>query len=143
MIYSFSHCIFLIFFQNIDLESLPSLVFTHHLSKLENLQLNGNHLRSLPASFSYLTAMKQLNLSNNRFLIIPQVIFNLTNLQLLDLSANQITQIKDDIELLEVDELNLNNNQVIVLLGSSYRYAFPFSLFRFLKSPLIYQNVNG
>ncbi len=98
----------------------------HHLSKLENLQLNGNRLHALPASFSYLTALKQLNLSNNRFFTIPRAIFNLTNLQLLDLSANRITHINDNIDLLEVDALYLNNNQVSDLLKLSYRYTFYF-----------------
>ncbi|CAF3929380.1 unnamed protein product, partial [Adineta steineri] len=95
-----------------QIESLPSIVFTHHLSKLEILQLNGNLLCSLPASFSYLTTLKQLNLSKNNFLTIPRAILYLTNLQVLDLSANRIQEINDDIEFLEVDELNLNNNQI-------------------------------
>ncbi|CAF0931594.1 unnamed protein product [Rotaria sordida] len=93
-------------------KSLPSNVFTHHLSKLENLQLNSNHLHSLPMSFWYLTALRELNLSKNCFFTIPQAILNLTNLQLLDFSFNQITEIKNEIELLQVDELNLNNNKI-------------------------------
>ncbi|CAF1372535.1 unnamed protein product [Adineta steineri] len=95
-----------------QIESLPSIIFTHHLSKLEILQLNGNLLCSLPASFSYLTTLKQLNLSKNNFLTIPRAILYLSNLQVLDLSANRIQEINDDIEFLEVDELNLNNNQI-------------------------------
>ncbi|CAF3926451.1 unnamed protein product [Adineta steineri] len=95
-----------------QIESLPSIIFTHHLSKLEILQLNGNLLCSLPASFSYLTTLKQLNLSKNNFITIPRAILYLTNLQVLDLSANRIQEINDDIEFLEVDELNLNNNQI-------------------------------
>ncbi|CAF1502818.1 unnamed protein product [Adineta steineri] len=82
------------------------------LSLNEILQLNGNLLCSLPASFSYLTTLKQLNLSKNNFLTIPRAILYLTNLQVLDLSANRIQEINDDIEFLEVDELNLNNNQI-------------------------------
>jgi Leucine-rich repeat (LRR) protein len=112
--YSLSRTDFLIFFPNLYLESLPSVVFTHHLSKLVNLQLNGNRIYVLPASFSHLTALKELHLSNNRFFTIPRAVLHLTNLQYLDLSFNRITKIKDEIELLEVDELNLNNNQVSV-----------------------------
>ncbi|CAF1434512.1 unnamed protein product [Adineta ricciae] len=94
------------------IESLSSIIFNHHLSKLEILQLDGNLLYSLPSSFSYLATLKQLNLSKNRFSTIPQAILYLPNLQLLDLSGNRIREIRDEIESLEVDELNLNNNQI-------------------------------
>lgn len=137
-----SYCIF---FEKVCVEFLLSTVFTRHLSKLENLQLNGNRLHSLPTTLSCLESLKQLNLSNNRFFTIPRAILYLYNLQVLDLSANRITEIKDEIELLEVDELNLNHNQVSVLLGFvTHRYTFTFSSSssRFLKFLLIYQNAN-
>ncbi len=97
---------------------------------MENLRLNGNRLHSLPATLSYLKLLKQLNLSNNCFFTIPREIFYLYNLQVLDFSGNRITEIKDEIELLEVDELNLNHNQVSVLLGLSHRYTFAFFFFQ-------------
>ncbi|CAF4252287.1 unnamed protein product, partial [Adineta steineri] len=103
-------------FDQKNLKEIPpeicSLSGLRTLSLNEILQLNGNLLCSLPASFSYLTTLKQLNLSKNNFLTIPRAILYLTNLQVLDLSANRIQEINDDIEFLEVDELNLNNNQI-------------------------------
>ncbi|HRN78018.1 MAG TPA: leucine-rich repeat domain-containing protein [Candidatus Dependentiae bacterium] len=84
-----------------------------NLANLKALNLNNNQIPTIPDAIGNLTNLESLYLPGNQITIIPDAIGNLTNLQWFDLSGNQITTIPDAIgNLTNLKALNLNNNQI-------------------------------
>jgi len=67
------------------------------LTKLIELDISRNQLKSLPAEISKLTNLIELNLYHNQLEMLPSEIGRLTNLQRLYLSRNQLTSLPKEI----------------------------------------------
>jgi len=64
-------------------------------SSLAWLQLRGNNLSDLPASFVKMTRLKTLVIANNHFTEIPGVLFQLKNLRSIEPGGNPLTELPD------------------------------------------------
>lgn len=112
---------------------LPSEI--SQLKKLETLSLNGNRIQALPPSLGQLKALRTLSLSGNQLSEIPCGLGSLRNLDLLDLSRNKIQNVPMEVSELQAIEINLNQNQVLVSVQSSFwRRSSPLSLFAAQRS---------
>jgi hypothetical protein len=82
------------------------------LSKLQNLDLTGKHLISLPTKiWKFLPNLTVLNLSQNHLVTLPNEMWKfLPNLTDLNLSDNQLTSLPTEIGNLNLSTLNLRFN---------------------------------
>ncbi|XP_066305208.1 leucine-rich repeat-containing protein 20-like [Branchiostoma lanceolatum] len=60
---------------------------------LQELQLSGNQLTSLPAELQQLRELRRLDVSHNRFSIFPEAVFQLPALVTLNASSNAIVAV--------------------------------------------------
>ena len=96
------------------LTSLPEQL--SQLTSLEILDLSNNQLSSLPAGFSAFLELENLYLSDNQFTTLPSAICSLTYLHTLDIRLNQLTSLPSDLaKLTHLDTLNLASNQLTTL----------------------------
>ena len=89
------------------------------LANLENLDLSGNQLRSLPQSFAKLTKLRGLKLRHNRLSSVPQLIGRLANLRWLDLASNALTSLPESLgQLRNLEALTLYGNKLATVPSS-------------------------
>ncbi|MFA6159341.1 MAG: leucine-rich repeat domain-containing protein [Candidatus Paceibacterota bacterium] len=97
-----------------QLTSLPPEI--GHLSSLQYLYLSNNQLKSLPREISQLSSLRVLNLNNNQLTSLPPEVGHLSSLRLLYLNDNQLTSLPPEIShLSSLQELWLGNNQLTSL----------------------------
>lgn len=102
------------------LDELPARIDA--LSKLRDLRLNLNQLRSLPSLFGRLDNLVLLNLSSNYFQEYPEGINELSNLQELDISYNDFSTLPASMKkLVKLVKLNLCTNKLTGPLPSFFR----------------------
>ncbi len=92
----------------------PDEIFTL-ADTLEILDLSGNHLSTLPDSFSRLKQLKILFLSDNKFTVFPEVLGQCENLTMIGFKANQIHTISETALPIQTRWLILTNNQLVSL----------------------------
>ncbi len=107
--------------ENLGLTGLPAQI--GDLSRVKDLNLNFNKLKSLPDQFSQLGRLKILNAGGvNEFSSFPRVILKLENLVHLDLSGNRLRHIPTDIgNLTHLTRLHLDSNYIEKLPHQIYR----------------------
>ena len=119
----------------------------YSLTKLENLDLGANQLKSLPTNFENLQNLRRLVLVQNSFTKIPSVICNIESLEFLYLFENPIkslpiciknlTNLREfsfDSENLEVIPDFFKEMHSLVYLGSKYNYKyFPKTLIEYAQ----------
>jgi serine/threonine protein kinase/GTPase SAR1 family protein len=92
--------------------------FEYHpnLACVEELHLEGNELRSIPAEISLLKSLRIANFSHNRISEISKHIGELAQLQALDLCHNSLKTLPKELcKLTNLTQLLLENNQLRVL----------------------------
>ncbi|XP_075585381.1 protein lap4 isoform X3 [Dermatophagoides farinae] len=87
-----------------SLPIVPEDIF-RYARTLEELQLDANHIRTLPKGMFRLVKLRKLTLSDNEISQIPSEIGNLNQLEELNVSKNEIIEIPDSIR-------NLKNLQI-------------------------------
>jgi Leucine-rich repeat (LRR) protein len=86
------------------------------LTKLLHVELDHNHMDTLPPAFSKLHLMQFFSMSYNKLFMPPVCMASLTSLQCLDLSHNMMTAFSDEIATLTMlRSLIINNNQIFRL----------------------------
>ncbi len=101
-------------FCHLYLTVLPKTISS--LTKVQELDLEGNRLLSLPKSISNLVNLKSLSLRNNQLRELPEAILGLTSLESLDLRNNQLRELPEAISgLTNLKSLDLCNNQLTAL----------------------------
>jgi Leucine-rich repeat (LRR) protein len=73
------------------LSSVPRPILAATLTKLEKLDLSGNHLATIPAEICNLVSLGELNLDNNVIVSLPEEIGLLKKLKGLSLKGNRIS----------------------------------------------------
>jgi hypothetical protein len=83
------------------------------MSLLRQLELGGNKLWHLPATFSKLQNLRYLNLSRNRFDQLPMCTCSMKSLEALDVHGNQLNNLPPDFSNLKsLKELSIANNNI-------------------------------
>eukprot|EP00004_Rigifila_ramosa_P021234 TRINITY_DN5608_c2_g1_i1.p1 TRINITY_DN5608_c2_g1~~TRINITY_DN5608_c2_g1_i1.p1 ORF type:complete len:1185 (+),score=262.03 TRINITY_DN5608_c2_g1_i1:3-3557(+) len=101
-----------LYLSNNSIAHLPSLA---RLSKLQVLQVIGNHLGAVPDDLGVLTNLLELNLSLNRVVALPEL-GGLIKLRELCLSSNRLTSVPASIfQLPALMSLNLAYNYIVAL----------------------------
>ena len=106
-----------------NMESLQSIADSSqellaHLSKVEKLYLNHNHLSDFPDELSKaMPKLQCVNLSHNEFCVLPFSFITFTNVRLLNLSNNKITisssqHPNPEKRAIMLESLNLSHNQI-------------------------------
>ncbi|XP_075045238.1 PH domain leucine-rich repeat-containing protein phosphatase 2 [Mixophyes fleayi] len=96
------------------LESFPASKLSK-LEHLEELNLSGNRLKSIPSTVSYCKVLHTLIAHSNCISVFPEI-FNLPHIQLVDLSCNSLTEILTPTVLPPaLRELDLKGNSDLVL----------------------------
>jgi Leucine-rich repeat (LRR) protein len=104
---------------NMNLTRFPE--WLEMLTTLTTLDLSGNQLSDLPASFGNHTKLTELNLSDNKISQLPQSFGNLTALKTLNLSDNRLFQLPESIG-------NLTDLTTLELAGNPLYYTIPESI---------------
>ena len=82
-----------------------------HLEKLTRLDLQDNHLQSLPPGIGLMDSLKELNLRENHFETFSVELCELDTLEKLDLRRNMLRYLPKDIEALtRLKSLNISHN---------------------------------
>ncbi|WAR20478.1 SHOC2-like protein, partial [Mya arenaria] len=82
-------------------------------SQLTCLNLNGNHLQSIPAEIGCLRGLQVLSLEKNQLTELPETLGSLTELHCLDISHNTFKHIPSFIsKLVRLEELHLSHNVI-------------------------------
>ena len=101
----------------IDLKYLWKSLDT--LLQLEDLNLNGNGIRSIPSdAFSKLTRMKSLSIADNNLVSANFEMHAMTNLEWLDLSNNNIQYVSDRFAS-QIERIAENQPHLIVILDEN------------------------
>ncbi|KAL6074106.1 hypothetical protein QOT17_004495 [Balamuthia mandrillaris] len=148
------------YLKNVDLQtnslssqssSIPSLLFILpttpncqprllNLTFLRTLQLDHNHLYTLPPELVYITPhLEHLSLSHNRFSTFPsRVVLRLRFLKSLNLSFNQLDTLPADLpsRLSRLESLSLESNR-LSFLPSTYYYLFTAPCNKLGNNPVI------
>ena len=99
-----------------DEHKIKSSTFTRLLKdvpKIQQLDLSGKDIHSLPPEFGKLTRLKFLNLKDNQLTLLPKEFANLQSLEKISLENNQLVQFPTALcELTQLDELRLQNNKL-------------------------------
>ena len=99
---------------NNELEMVPHEM--GDMASLRQLELGGNQLWHLPATFSKLQNIRYLNLSRNRFDQLPLCACSMKNLEALDVHGNQLNNLPPDFsDLKSLKELSIANNNIQTL----------------------------
>lgn len=99
-----------LFLDKRGLRNIPSWIF-EKLPNVKILNLNDNHLTTLPPELSNLTKLENLQIANNKITEIPSHISTLSNLKILVAVHNQINKIHPNIvQLTKLKTLNLIDN---------------------------------
>ncbi|KAG8229622.1 hypothetical protein J437_LFUL002347, partial [Ladona fulva] len=102
----------LVLIQMLNLESNHLTTLPPEISALKSLQIlkvNNNKLKSLPDSIGDLPKLQEFNLSNNSLKSIPSTIGNLKRLQNLDLHSNKIKALPKELcQAICLRELNID-----------------------------------
>ncbi|KAI9216837.1 hypothetical protein BC828DRAFT_392618 [Blastocladiella britannica] len=86
------------------------------MTKVESLNLFGNHLKHLPSNLSVLSHLELLIVSNNRLVDLPAGFGGCPRLRVLDLSANQLKELRPQLcQLTTLRELHLSDNKLTEL----------------------------
>ncbi len=95
------------------LESVPVCLLEKSFNRrLEELNLSGNNLRSIPKKIDQLRHLKVLHLANNQLQSLPKEIHRLRHLKVLHLANNQLQSLPKKIgKLMRLEGLNLASNQ--------------------------------
>jgi Leucine-rich repeat (LRR) protein len=97
------------------LTALPAKII-RKLTAMEELNLTGNQLTTLPEAIGELVALKWLNLDGNQLTTLPEDIGELVALELLSLTGNQLTTLPEAIwKLTAMEGLYLIGNQLTIL----------------------------
>ena len=75
--------------QHNQIDKIPYSIFSF-AKHLSTLNMNTNHLTSLPIDLGSWTSMVELNLGTNQLIAVPDDISKLQNLEVLILSNNQL-----------------------------------------------------
>ncbi|CAH2324027.1 PH domain leucine-rich repeat-containing phosphatase 2 isoform X1 [Pelobates cultripes] len=87
----------------------------HKLEELEELNLSGNRLRTIPSTVSNCKRLHTLSAHSNCITVFPEI-FNLPHIQLVDLSCNSLTEILPPETLPPaLHELDLKGNRDLAL----------------------------
>ncbi len=99
-------------------DPFPELIYA--FSNLEEIDLTGNNLRSLPPSFfNAFPKLQTLKLSNNFLDEIPSTISNFENLKVLEIRTNKIKQLPLSIaHLKHLEKLDLSGNRLPYLTAN-------------------------
>jgi len=110
MIYQFPKAVFLdlasnyIIHADIDPSGFP---------ELEELNLSGNQISTVPPSIERLRGLETLNLSGNRITSLPSALGRLKNLETLSLGGNMLETLPDELRgLKSLQQLDLSNNKL-------------------------------
>lgn len=109
---------------NLQLNSLEGLHMIPGIYLMEELDLSGNGLTSIPNdSFYGLRELVNLNLANNNIITLePRAFSTLSNLQQLNLADNKLTRIDVAFgRLFYLQELHLENNNIRKIMPNSFR----------------------
>ena len=121
-----------------QLSYLPSQI-GFSLTNLEQLSVQWNKLRTLPASVCNLKSLKRLEVKFNHLKVLPAAIGNLTNLEVLDASCNfmDLQTVPDTIgDLTSLVEIDLSCNQ-IKFLPPSFGRLQNLKKINILDNPLV------
>ena len=100
---------------NNKINSLPHYL-TRCLYNLVSLNLNHNHLSSLPSDVCYLTQLQYLSLSANHLSLLPNELCSLHHLLELHLDNNHLTALPSQIgKLTRLRKLKLQKNELTTL----------------------------
>eukprot|EP00941_MAST-03F_sp_MAST-3F-sp1_P000784 g784.t1 len=104
------------FLQNLNVEGCNLDTIPVEMGKMYNLQalnLNRNNIKKLPSSCILLTSLKVLSMRKNNLRDIPRIIFHINSLIELDVSYNYLTSISPRIAgLSSLRVLMLDNNEI-------------------------------
>ena len=88
-------------------------------TRLQELKLSSNRLKSLPQSLGLLPQLESLDLSHNRLTLLPKSLLEARQLMWLDLSHNQLMNLPESLgQLTQVHSLNLSHNRLTTLSES-------------------------
>jgi hypothetical protein len=94
-----------------DEKDLGGLTNLQELTKLEQLDLDGDMLTRFPSELCQLTNLRELGLSQNQLAELPAEIGQLTNLEKLNLRGNRLTELPRELgQLTSLQELDLQGN---------------------------------
>ena len=79
---------------------------------LTDMQLDDNHIFSLPDNFANLSSLTALSVRNNNIVTLPPSFFTLTALQHLVMAGNQIQELRIDGGLSSLTSLDLADNKI-------------------------------
>ena len=80
---------------------------------MQELDLSGNQLTSVPEALGQLSQLQRLDLSSNRLTSVPEALGQLSQLQRLDLSSNRLTSVPEALgQLSQLQQLYLSDNQL-------------------------------
>ncbi|CAK8562973.1 unnamed protein product [Lathyrus sativus] len=86
---------------------------------VEQVDLKGQHLKTLPEGFCQISSLVVLNLSTNQLVVIPDTISGLQNLEELNVSTNVLNSLPDSIGFLhKLKILNVSGNKLTFLPDS-------------------------
>lgn len=101
-------------YRNKGLIEIPGEVFKETMvSRIVELDVGGNNIRSVPPEIGNLQWLTWLYLNNNKILCLPEEIKKLAFLDELDVSNNEIAWLPIEIgELRSLEKLNVSNNKL-------------------------------
>jgi hypothetical protein len=97
--------------RNAGLEAVPREVFAH-AATLEQLDLSGNRITTLPDEFTELRSLRRLFLSNNPIEVFPRVLGQLPHLEMVGLKSCRLRRVDEDALPQQLRWLILTDNQL-------------------------------
>ncbi|KAI7896237.1 uncharacterized protein EV154DRAFT_476604 [Mucor mucedo] len=94
--------------QNNHLCTLPSEIW--RLTNLQLLNVGHNRLSDLPIEIGLLSNLKELYVHHNEIKVIPSQVSNMTDLTVLDLTDNQLNYLPAEVTRMELKNLWIDNN---------------------------------
>ncbi|MGD0664804.1 MAG: leucine-rich repeat domain-containing protein [Rhabdochlamydiaceae bacterium] len=130
----------LVLLQELDLsgDQLTSLpIQVGSLTQLQHLLLGSNQLTSLPTWIENFTQLRQLDLADNKLTSLPIGLGTLTQITYLDLSNNQLTSLPTELgNLTQLDSLFVKKNRIASIPTEIFNLAGQMTSFNFKGNPL-------
>lgn len=115
-----------------QLKSIPISLF--QLNNLKILDLRGNSIEKIPEKISELIQLEELYLSSNKIKELPNSLFELSNLKKLLLSSNEIENIPNDIyKLRQLEEVDLKSNKIKIFPNKIGNLTLDFDRYQTIK----------